>query len=148
MKDVGDSAYQTVLRARRKDKDESVEEECGDAKNSNGSNLTEQFDNSLDFDKSTEENDDDDDAKGESTEEDIETDVEDHHALNKRRQPSLASQQELARKRGSALRSRCYTNTHHGRSSRKSRKETFVCEATIDYPEAHANRTTPKPEKG
>jgi hypothetical protein len=105
MKDVGDSAYQTVLRAHvEKTRTKASKKNAGDAKNSNGSNLTEQFDNSLDFDKSTEENDDDDDAKGESTEEDIiETDVEDHHALNKRRQPSLASQQELAREKGEAL---------------------------------------------
>ena len=134
MKDVGDSAYQTVLRAHvEKTRTKASKKNAGDAKNSNGSNLTEQFDNSLDFDKSTEENDDDDDAKGESTEEDIiETDVEDHHALNKRRQPSSLLNKNWRARRGSALRSRCYTNTHHGRSSRKSRKETFVCEATID----------------
>ena len=63
--------------------------------------MTEQFDNSLDFDKSTEENDDDDDAKGESTEEDIiETDVEDHHALNKRRQPSSLLNKNWRARRG------------------------------------------------
>jgi len=99
MKDI-DSAYpyQKALHSViERVKTAAIKKSAGDAKNSNGSNSTERFDNSLELDKSTEEND---DANDDSTEEDIaETDVEDAHDINKRRKPFSASQNKASSSR-------------------------------------------------